>query len=364
MRTEIFWAGLRCALLSTLICFGSFGAAFGAESTMPSQYVENIKPELAARYVYTEDGDYTKALNIPTYEWMPAEGPPKTIFLGIHGLTLHGRRFRVLARSLAVNGVGFVALDMRGFGRCHFDPEKRFSTPQDDKTKINHAKSYEDIVALAKAIKAKYPQARLIALGESLGCTFCVKLAGEYQDLIPAIVLSAPATKLNKDMYAGHGQVRQGIKAVVTPHHELSLTGFFADLCSSRVEIQKEMTEDPMILKKLSLGELISTDEFCAKTDAFGKLTSPTLAVLILQGSADGCVSPEHVTKLMNNMPSTDQNLAWRGSFGHLQLETIYMRAQSIDAIADWLLDHSSEQMAKLQQLEQNVGDLGGNITR
>lgn len=365
MRTsKTFLVGLTAALLSIVSSVLNPGMAIGAESTMPPSYVENIKPEVAAKYVYTEDGEFSKALNIPTYEWMPNNpSPPPVIFIGIHGLTLHGRRYRVLARSLAVNGVGFIAMDMRGFGRCYRDPEKQFSKTE-DKTGVDHEKSYGDIVALTKLVKAKYPNSRLIALGESLGCTFCVRLAGEYKDLITGLVLSAPATALNKDMYAGHGQVVQGLEAVVRPSHELHLASFFADLCSHRVDVQKEMTDDPYIRKELKLRELIGTDVFCAKTDKYGKATAPTLSVLILQGSADGCVSPEHVTKLMNAMPSEDQNLAWRGNFGHLQLETMYMRAATINAIGNWIFDHSHDQLTRLQELQQNITDLGGTLSR
>ncbi len=137
-------------------------STFGAQS-LP--WIIDQKVRLAAKYSYTEDGAFTKALDMPTYEWMPVDGPPKAIVLGVHGLTLHGRRFRILARSLAVNGIGFVSLDMRGFGRCHFDDKKQFSTAEDDKTKVNHEKSYQDIVKLAELIKAKYPNLRLLALG-------------------------------------------------------------------------------------------------------------------------------------------------------------------------------------------------------
>jgi alpha-beta hydrolase superfamily lysophospholipase len=331
---------------------------------MPAQYQETIKPDLAGKYTYIEDGDYTKSLDIPTYQWLPVDAPPKAMVLGVHGLTLHGRRFRVLARTLAVNGIGFVSMDMRGFGRCKFDDKKQFSTPDDDKSKVNYEKSFEDIVQLAKLVKQKYPDVRLIALGESLGCTFCVRLAAEHPELLSGMVLSAPAVHLNKDMYGGEGQIRQGLKAVIRPSHELNMRGFFAELCSSREDVQNEMLDDPLIVKQLPLGALISTDEVVEKTAKWGKSTSPELAVLVLQGSADGCVSPKHVVDLMNNMKSDDQTLAWRGNFGHLQLETCFMRAATISAIADWLLDHSRDRASKVQVFQQNIADLGGTITK
>jgi alpha-beta hydrolase superfamily lysophospholipase len=351
-------------ILGGLICLAVSGAVWAGESTMPAKYVENLDPERASKYIYSEDGDYSKSLGMPTYEWMPAEGEVKAVVVGVHGLTLHGRRFRVLARSLAVNGIGFVALDMRGFGRCKFDDKKQFSTDKDDKTKVNHEKSYESIVQLTQMVKKRFPNAKVIALGESLGCTFCVKLAAEHPELLQGIVLSAPAVKVNADMFAGRGQIKQGLKAIVTPHHEMDMKDFFAELVSERKEIQDEMLDDPMVLKKLTLGSLISTDEFVDKTAKWGKDTDRNLAVLILQGSKDGCVSPKHVTDLMNNMPSVDQNLAWRGKFGHLQLETIFMRAQTIDAIAGWLLNHGKDDRMKMKDLEEDIADLGGSVTQ
>jgi alpha-beta hydrolase superfamily lysophospholipase len=265
---------------------------------------------------------------------------------------------------LAVNGVGFISLDMRGFGRCHFDDNNQFSTATDNKKKVNYEKSYEDIVQLAQLIKQKYPDTKLIALGESLGCTFCVRLAAEHQDLINGLLLSAPAVHLNNEMFAGRGQVRQGIKAMVKPRHEIDMTGFFAQICSQRKDVQDEMLDDPLILKSMPMRTLIATDKFVGKTANWGKTTDPHLPILIVQGSADGCVSPKHVVDLLNKMPSDDQTLAWRGNFGHLQLETCFMRAPVIDAVVNWLSNHEKDHKEKLQIIQQSIADLGGTITK
>src|SRR4030095_15147 len=221
-----------------------------------------VTPELAAQYKYIEDGEFTEKLKIPTYEWMPANVPPRAIVVAIHGLTLHGRRYRVLARMLAANNVGVVALDMRGVGRCHFDDKKQFTTADDDKTRVNHEKSYEDIVQLAKLIKGKYPGLKLLLMGESLGCTFCVRMAAEHPELTDAILLSAPAVRVNSKMYFGHGTALRGVRAVFTPSHEIKLHSLFEYLVSNRQEVANEMIDDPLIVKELSLKALLSTDKF------------------------------------------------------------------------------------------------------
>jgi alpha-beta hydrolase superfamily lysophospholipase len=362
--TNSLFVKIAGIFLGLSILFVPVGAARAGESTMPPSFHEIIDPEMASKYVYTENGDYTKALGFPTYEWMPVGAPPKAMVLGIHGLTLHGRRFRVLARTFAVNGSGFVSMDMRGFGSCYFGDYQRFSTKDDDRHKVDYEKSYEDIVKLAQAIKQKYPDLRLIVLGESLGCTFCVRLAAEHPELVYGLAMSAPAIKLNHDMFAGHGQIFDGVAAALKPDHEIDLKGFFADLCSARADVQAEMQDDPYIRKELGIHALLSTDEVVGKTAKWGKSTDKRLAVLILQGSKDGCVSPKHVVDLMNNMPSDDQTLDWRGNFGHLQLETVYMQIPTIDAVSDWLQDHSAIREARLSEIQHEVAALGGTVSQ
>ncbi len=66
----------------------------------------------------------------------------------------------------------------------------------------------------------------------------------------------------------------------------------------------------------------------------------------------------------MNNMQSDDQTLAWRGNFGHLQLETRNMRVATINAIADWLAEHGPDRLLKQEHVRQDVADLGGTVTK
>jgi len=349
--------------LSTLVMSASVQSA---EITIPSQLPDKMTAEAAANFSYIEDGEFTTALNIPTYQWIPsANQEMKAVVIGIHGLTLHGRRFRVLARTLAQYGIGFVSMDMRGFGRCRFDDEKKFSTKTDNKAKINHEKSYQDIAALAKLVNTKYPDVPIIAMGESLGCTFCVRLAAENKQLIDGIVLNAPAVKVNAKMYADPGELASVAKGLLlTKTGTISLNTFINKLVSTRKEVVDEMMEDPLILKKIQLSDLLGTDMFVDKTVKYGKLTDPRLAVLIMQGSADGCVAPKAVTDLMAVMPSSDQTLRWLGKVGHLQFETAFVRSTVIDALGDWLNDHGNDAEDERKKLEKCIVDVGGVLIR
>jgi acylglycerol lipase len=332
------------------------------ESTMLPAFQELVKPEIAAKYEFKLDGDFTKASGLPTYEWMPTGSPPRAIIVAVHGLTLHGRRYRVLGRALAVNGFGMIAMDMRGFGRCKFDSQKQFSTTEDDRAKVSHEKSYQEIVKLIQAVRERYPEQRLIVMGESLGCTFAVRLAAEHGAWIDGLVLSAPAVKVNPKMYIGHGNLRQGAKAIVKPSHLVDLNSFMRNLVSPRPDVVSEMLDDPHILKALPLGALLSTDEFVGNTIDWGKGIKAHLPILIFQGSIDSCVSAKHVTDLTNAMPSDDQTIAWRGSYGHLQLETVFVRASILNALVGWMYDHSIEIKPRLQKAQDTINDVGGRL--
>lgn len=351
-----FGISLSTVLLTT-------APTFAVESTMPASYPELISSEAAKNYVYTEDGDFTAVSNLPCYQWMPANQQHQSIIIGIHGLTLHGRRFRVLARTMAINDIGFVAMDMYGFGRCRFEDNGK-AKPKGDKTEINHEQSYQSIVKLTRAVKAKYPNVPIIAMGESLGCTFCIRLAGDNQDLIQGVILSAPAVRVNPKMYASAHDLSAGVKALVTPHHQVDLRTFLTELVSTRPEISNEMLDDPFIVKSLSLKDLLDTDTFVDKTVEWSRTTSPFLPMLVIQGSNDRCVLPQHLADLMMNMRSNDMRISWKGSYGHLQLETAFLRASIIDSIGMWLQDHSPEGTLKLKKLEHDIADLGGTLVR
>lgn len=347
--------GLSMCMLAT--------EAVAAESTMPPQYAEIMNPEVSKLYKYSEDGEFSAACGLPTYQWMPSTGAPKAIIIGIHGLTLHGRRYRVLARTMSINEIGFVSMDMRGFGKCRFEDDGKLKA-KGEKTSVDHESSYQDIVKLTQAVRSKYPSIPVVVLGESLGATFCVRIAGEHPELIEGIVMSGPAVRVNPKMYATPSDIKAGLKAILSTHHQVDLHNFFTELVSERPAVVNEMLDDPFICKSLSLKELLDTDLFVDKTVDWCKKTDDKLPVMVIQGSNDKCVLPKHLTDMMMHMKSNDMRICWKGSFGHLQLETMFMRAAVIDSIGMWLDDHSQQNQAKLKQLEKSIADLGGTLVQ
>jgi len=318
-------------------------------------------------FSFVEDGPFSKALNLPVYEWSPSDSSPEAMVLALHGLTLHGTSYTLIGSAFAAGGYYFVAPDMRGFGKCArtFPSHMAYSQGGDDKCKVDYKRSYDDIVRLAQLMKEKYPKLQTIVMGESLGCTLAVRIAGEHPELIDKVILSAPAVKLNPLMFLSPASLRNGSYAlIISPRFHMSLRGFITDLVSNNPKISKEMLDDPLILKEMPLCDLIKTQECVAQTVKYARRISKATPILIVQGSKDHCVVPDAIIKLAKNTRSGDQTLKWLDLTGHLLLETRYLQAGTIAAINDWIEDHEPQHALELKAIEKDVRSLGGEISQ
>ena len=312
------------------------------------------------KIVYVEDGDIGKKLHIPLYEWSPKDRAPTGLVLAIHGLTLHGKRYEVLGRAFAAEGFYVCAMDMRGFGRCYTDKEHKFCVGDDCKQKLDMEKSYQDIVALATSIKAKYPQTPLFAMGESLGTSYCIKLAAEHHELVDGLLLSGPTVKTHPLMFLHPANVGAAAFAVfISPKFNMNTAPFVKNLVSNDPQIVKEMLDDPLCRKSLTISELLKTDAFVKQTLKYAKLIKPDQPILVLQGSEDRCMVPQAVTKLSKNIHSADQTVRWLHAHGHLLLETAYLRPATVDAIDIWVREHEPIHEEEEQALSKEMTELG-----
>lgn len=314
---------------------------------------------------FQQDGEDFKSLHLPVYEWKPADAEPIGATMAIHGLTLHGQSYKLLGKAFASFGGYFVAMDMRGFGRCHreYSPAHEFCVGSDCKWKINYEKSFEDIVAVARVIKKKYPTMPLTVMGESLGATLAVRLAGEHPELVDRLVVSAPAVKLSPWMFYSRSSIKSGAYAVlVSPRFRMNLSGFINNLVSNNPNIGKELMEDPLVLKEMSLADLLRTESCVERTIKYARKIQGNLPILIVQGSKDRCVVPADVVKLTSNTRSSDQTLRWLDNTGHLLLETTYLRAATISSINDWFEVHQPDHIQETKELEKQIIEMGGHV--
>jgi alpha-beta hydrolase superfamily lysophospholipase len=320
--------------------------------------------KLSSRYTFVSSGPLSRATHLPVAEWIPHKTVPDAMVLAVHGLTLHGESYSILARAFAAeNALGsyyVAAPDLRGFGRNRISHD--YCEDRDCKQKVDYVKTIEDIARLARLMRDKYPGVPLYLVGESLGATICLATAAKYPELADGMVLSGTAVNKNKLMFRDPENILAAGKALIDKKHRVKLNVFVNKLVSDDPNIVAEMQNDPLVPKALTLKELIATDKFTAKTLTFSKRIVPTTPILILQGSDDKCVVPIAVAKLASHLRTSDQTMRWLYAHSHLLLETAYIRPATIDAITSWFLDHTPEHKKNLEMMRADINVLGGKM--
>src|SRR5262249_587300 len=147
-------------------------------------------------------------------------------------------------------------------------------------------------------------------------------------------------SRVNPLMYLHPETIREGVRAIFAPGHQMSYKVFFDKLVSDEPQIVEELKNDPLNLKKMPLGALLETQQFVKKTDNWARGIAKDTPVLVLQGSKDQAMVPREVTLLTKSINSTDQTIRWMSGYSHLLLETCYLHWPALDAISDFIGDH------------------------
>lgn len=310
---------------------------------------------------YVEDGEFSKELHVPTYEWIPKSGPLHGSILAIHGLTLHGKLYEVLCKAFATSGFYSCAFDMCGFGRCYADHKNQFSVHGNNKEKVDYKKSYDEAVRLAQLIRKKNPGLPLYLMGESLGTCMCIKLAGAHPELVDGLILSGPTVEVNPLMFVHPKVIEAGTWGFFEkPRFQVNTNAFVEYLVSDDEDVIEELLDDPLCRKGLSIPDLLKTRKFVHGTIPYARKIKHDEPVLVIQGSQDRCMVPRAIVKLSKNVQSSDQTLRWFSSYGHLLLETIYLKPAVVDAISDWLYDHCPSHAHESVNMQKRILQLGG----
>ena len=121
---------------------------------------------------------------LPARVWLPPGGaPPQTVVLALHGFNDSRDAWALPAPVFAAAGIAVFAPDLRGFG----DTAARATWPGVD-TLVN------DADAIARALRQRFPGARLYVMGESMGGAIAMDLAARSDGPpVDGYVLLAPA---------------------------------------------------------------------------------------------------------------------------------------------------------------------------
>ena len=123
-----------------------------------------------------------KDANLFGQAWLP-EQAARAIVVISHGLGEHGGRYAGLASRLVDKGYAVYAIDHRGHGRSS---GRRANIERFDYV-------VADLGAFVGQAKREHPDASVVLLGHSMGGAIALACALKHQDVLRALVLSAPA---------------------------------------------------------------------------------------------------------------------------------------------------------------------------
>lgn len=286
--------------------------------------VRGSRPRAASEWEYFTSGDDTRLF---VERWMPPE-PPERVALCFHGMSAHGRYYALLADALVPRGIGVVACDMRGHGLS----DGARGDIEDPKRLVADARQ------VYAAVRARYPQAALFTVGESMGGALNANLAmSAPAGLRGAIFLSpaiAPALHMPLSLlvmlpvYALAAVFASRAKIVRVSGRERE--GMNNDL---NVDYDRN---DPLHIHFACIRYMRGVKWLMDQARAGGpqSLGGP---ILIFQGGNDAAVSPAATKQFFEALRSQDKTLKFYDKAKHCMLSDPVHGPMVFDTIIEWI---------------------------
>ncbi len=262
-------------------------------------------------------------VSLPVRTWLP-EAPPKAVILALHGMNDSRDAWELPGPVLAEQGLAVFAPDQRGFGAT---PSRGYWATADGLAR--------DATAMAAALRARFPDARLVLMGESMGAAvLLVAATGEQPPDADAYVLLAPGvwgrTKMNPFMRS-----ILWLASTLTPGMVLRPDGVVRVTASDNREALRALSANPLTIKGTRVdavrGLVDLMDAALAAAPAF------RAPALVLYGGKDELIPERATAALWQALPPTARRAFYPGGY-HL-LPRDLARALPIGDIIAWTRD-------------------------
>lgn len=261
-------------------------------------------------------------MRLPYRVWLPDQ-KPWAVMLALHGMNDSRDAWEIPGPDFAAAGIAVFSPDQRGFG----DTATRDYWPG-TQALVNDAR---DMAAL---LHARYPHARLILLGESMGAAELMCLATEPDPPPNATyVLVSPAVWSRSEMNPFE---RGGLWLMAHLLPGFTVTGQSAHvLASDNRQALIRLSRDPLTIHDTrfdTINGLVNLMDAAAA--AAPRFTAPSL---FLYGGKDELIPPYAMAEVWRALPPGPVRAFYPKGY-HLLLRDLE-RAAPIDDIIDWLLD-------------------------
>jgi alpha-beta hydrolase superfamily lysophospholipase len=304
---------MRCRLL----------AALSAVAFLLGGCAEHLVPPGPARYQPRETTDafvMPDGMRLPYRAWLP-EGQPQAIVLALHGMNDSRDAWEYPAPDFAAAGIAVFAPDQRGFGDTAvrgYWPGTRALT--------------DDARTMAELLRQRYPHAKLILMGESMGAAVLMCLATEPDPpAVDGYMLVAPAVWGRAEMNVF---LRTGLWLFANLIPGFKVTGRVAHVVASdNREALKRLSEDPLTIHETRFdtvrGLVNLMDTALAAAPHF-----PAPA-LFLYGGKDELIPAKATTATWRELPPGPVRAFYPAGY-HLLLRD-HERITPIDDILFWI---------------------------
>ncbi len=261
--------------------------------------------------------------------WSP-DSEPRAVVIIVHGASEHSGRYRHVAQALVADDYAVYALDHRGHGRS--------DGPRAVIDRL--ASAVTDVDRLVSEVRAEHPELPIVMLGHSMGATVAISYTIRHQERLTALILSGPLAALE----AAPAPLRMlgRVLSVVAP--QMPLVDIDASLVSRDPEVVRDYEADPLNHHGKLPARTI--DELARAIDDFPEaVTTITLPVLILYGTADRLAPPSGAQMLERRIGSADATtIAYPGLFHEILNEP--EREVVLTDIRGWLAERLNPDVA------------------
>lgn len=263
----------------------------------------------------------------------------------VHGASEHSGRYGHVAQALVADGYAVYALDHRGHGRS--------DGPRAVIDRL--ARAVADVDRLVSQVRVGHPELPIVMLGHSMGATVAISYTIRHQERLRALILSGPLAALE----AAPAPLRMlgRVLAVLAP--QLPLVDIDASLVSRDPEVVRDYEADPLNHHGKLPARTI--DELARAIDDFPEaVTTITLPVLILYGTADRLAPPSGAQMLERRIGSADKTtIAYPGLFHEILNEP--EREAVLTDIRGWMAERLDASVASAGTAARAARDVAGS---
>ena len=247
---------------------------------------KNNTAQLGENIFLTEDG-----ASLPLRHWLPTT-EPHAVIIALHGFNDYSRFFDKPGEYFSKQGIACFAYDQRGFGMA---PKRGLWAG---------GEAYaQDLQALVRLVKQRYPKRPVYLLGESMGGAIVITAMSQVDmPEVEGVILAAPA------LWARSTMPWYQTSLLWTLAHSLpwlTLTGEGVHVVASdNIDMLRAMGRDPWVIKATRVETVYGLADLMDA--AFNNATSLHGNTLMLYGEKDEIIPKEPTYTFLQQFLAAD----------------------------------------------------------